>query len=422
MDAFRPGAVGLTVGEERRTATVPPVPGDITTPVPPAVRRRRRRLAFALIALGALVLVVPLVLLAVSGRSGDPSGLAPVSPTAEPSSTPSETGSATPSSTPSATAATRPPSGSGLPSRYVPVSLGGLGGSPAATVATSMNHRGQVVGQAETATGARHPFLWQDGRMTDLGLLEPGPGGWTQATDINNNGDVVGCGELNGTTRAVLWRRGETIELGSLGSGYSCANAINDRGQVVGNSSTSNGDLHAFVWENGTMRDLGVAGGTVVAEDINNEGQILGGWAEVAGAGSFEPFLWDHGSVVWLRTPTGLAYAKAINSRGEAIGGYVVVHETNRAVRWYRGAATVLPILPGGNFAVAAAINDSGMILGSSDVGPGPHPGKTYAVIWWRGAIHKLDRAGISGDTELVALNNRGQILARNTLYNPVRG
>src|SRR5947209_4402419 len=54
-------------------------------------------------------------------------------------------------------------------------------------------------------------------------------------------------------------------DLGSLGGSFSAANAINNRGQVVGLSFNATPDpitpgateLRAFLWQNGVMTDLG---------------------------------------------------------------------------------------------------------------------------------------------------------------------
>jgi len=51
---------------------------------------------------------------------------------------------------------------------------------------------------------------------------------------------------------------GYTItDLGTLGGSFSEAHDVNERGQVVGESTTASGEFHAFLWEKGTMIDLG---------------------------------------------------------------------------------------------------------------------------------------------------------------------
>jgi probable HAF family extracellular repeat protein len=70
------------------------------------------------------------------------------------------------------------------------------------------------------------------------------------------------------------------LDLGTLSgeAGASIANAINDRGQVVGSSSTASGEGHAFFWERGSMVDMGtLPGGTSSdALAINRRGQVAG--------------------------------------------------------------------------------------------------------------------------------------------------
>jgi probable HAF family extracellular repeat protein len=82
--------------------------------------------------------------------------------------------------------------------------LGTLGGSFSG--ADGINNSGQVVGYSYTASGQNHGFLWQDGTMSDLNDLIPAGSGWTLyvAWAINNAGQIVGTGSLNGQTHAFL--------------------------------------------------------------------------------------------------------------------------------------------------------------------------------------------------------------------------
>jgi probable HAF family extracellular repeat protein len=47
---------------------------------------------------------------------------------------------------------------------------------------------------------------------------------------------------------AFLWENGAMTDLGTLGGNYSVAVVINERGQVVGYSLTASGEEHAFLW------------------------------------------------------------------------------------------------------------------------------------------------------------------------------
>ena len=71
-------------------------------------------------------------------------------------------------------------------------------------------------------------------------------------------------------------------DLGTLGGTTSYAAAINARGQVVGDSMSTTGNQHAFVYSHGTMTDLNnlipadsLRGFTVTTVSaINERGQI----------------------------------------------------------------------------------------------------------------------------------------------------
>jgi probable HAF family extracellular repeat protein len=135
-----------------------------------------------------------------------------------------------------------------------PIDLGNLGGT-APNVATSINDRGAVVGASQFTDGTIHPFLWTRATgMQDLGL----PAGDFVSlapccNTINNWGQVVGFsfpGPL-GSSRAILWQNKVPIDLNTLIPKDSPwylldAESINDAGQIVG-YGTINGNVHAFI-------------------------------------------------------------------------------------------------------------------------------------------------------------------------------
>ena len=124
--------------------------------------------------------------------------------------------------------------------------------------------------------------LWpKSGGVRDLGTL-PGDTS-SEASAINNNGDVVGYSKGPRGMRAFLWTQATGMQdLGMLPGGNSSrALGINDTGVVVGSSTSSSGD-RAFIWTKETgMRDLNSAASMtlgvvfVEAHAINNAGQIL---------------------------------------------------------------------------------------------------------------------------------------------------
>jgi probable HAF family extracellular repeat protein len=211
------------------------------------------------------------------------------------------------------------------------VDLGTLGGPD--SVVYQANELGQAMGGSFTdnvthdSTGlpTTHPFVWDRGRMYDVGTLG---GSFAQGNGFNNRGEVAGFSLLQGDEilRPFLWSRGVLTDLGTLGGDTGDAYWVNEAGHVVGRADLPGSQSHhAFLWRNHTMKDLGAPHGNACStgETINIFDQVVGDSGECGVGG--DPFLWENGDVVALSDlvipGSGLTVFDAfdINDRGEIV-------------------------------------------------------------------------------------------------------
>jgi probable HAF family extracellular repeat protein len=203
--------------------------------------------------------------------------------------------------------------------------LGSLAGSGGSSYALGINAAGQVVGNSAHGGGpGTHAFLYSSGTMSDLGTLG---GVNSRAVAINSAGQIVGYSDNRSIfphTHAFLYSGGQMLDLGTLGgvASDSWATDINDNGEVVGYSDAP-GDTSAFLYSNGTMHNLGYG----IAYGINSSGQIVG-WRR--DAKHQYAALYTGGAWIDLSTKVDssgagwqIRFATAINDAGWIVGhGY----------------------------------------------------------------------------------------------------
>jgi probable HAF family extracellular repeat protein len=128
--------------------------------------------------------------------------------------------------------------------------LGGLGASDT-SVGLAINDSGEVVGYGGF-TGSTHAFRYIGGAMQDLGTLSGT--GTSAANAVNSQGDLVGSSSAFGSTSHafIFYASGtDMLDLNDLvenGAGWilTSANGINDMGQIVG-TGTIDGQTHAYL-------------------------------------------------------------------------------------------------------------------------------------------------------------------------------
>jgi probable HAF family extracellular repeat protein len=89
---------------------------------------------------------------------------------------------------------------------------------------------------------------------------------------------IVGSSTLTGEaeTHAFVYENGAMRDLGTLGGTYSSAAAVNSQGIVVGKSTDASGRTVAFIYDAGGMRPLLNMPGAQSAVGISDRGAVVG--------------------------------------------------------------------------------------------------------------------------------------------------
>jgi len=149
------------------------------------------------------------------------------------------------------------------------------------TVLNGVNNSGSAAGFYTDSAGNAHQFTWAPGK----GFTPINPGGFGQATDINNAGWVVGFSGSEG----FLDIAGVFTFLNFPGASSTQALGLNNNGQIVGSYVDAMGNTHGFIYNVSTgiyqeIDDPNAVGpmGTII-NGINDLGQIVGFYVDANG-------------------------------------------------------------------------------------------------------------------------------------------
>jgi probable HAF family extracellular repeat protein len=157
--------------------------------------------------------------------------------------------------------------------------------------ALDINNNGVIAGSVFIDFQTTQACIVQNGKLTMLPMYQ-GKYDWYPRA-INDNGDVLGIGTIDGVYHTYLYSNGKVIDTGLPGTMSNAAGrGLDNLGRVVGTISL--GIPEAFVWEDGVTTTLqGLSNGANVASAINDAGEVTG-LSEANGFGS------DDHAVKWV--------------------------------------------------------------------------------------------------------------------------
>jgi probable HAF family extracellular repeat protein len=266
-----------------------------------------------------------------------------------------------------------------------------LGSVGRGSSAQGVNDAGWIVGRSDTTvTPSGRAYVWdpQARALQSLGLLE--------AYDVNSSLTIVGYSG-NGPMR---WIRSpgswQSEPLATLGGTYTFPDAINDLGQIVGRSQTSDGTYHPVLWQSqGALVDLGLPAGFDYgqATGLTQTGMVIGRLRSASNAAVWQGFVWRPD------TPNGTSgqfqvlpaygnltrnFPEAVNDAGVIAGYSEAASGFPFAVVWQplqnetAGYAVPTALPTDGQPARAFGINNGGVVVGQV----GRNRSTSVAFVW----------------------------------------
>ena len=281
------------------------------------------------------------------------------------------------------------------------------------SVATAINNHGNATGYARTTNAATHAFLCLSNSLADLGTLGGSNSwgrAINDACDVAGASQLVTNYPYVTDPETFFWRTNHFIHIPPIMTNwYSCdAFGMNEAGAICGNTFLWATDMcwWGYVWQDfntngvhdvGEMKLLGNLGTIYTwgsyscANDLNDVGQVVG-WTGITNT-EFprHAFLITSSNGVWkispgqddhpdpsnplmhdlgtLDSPTNNSYANSINNRSWIVGTSTTRSGTNQAFLWRNGAMTNLNALISTNtgwvLTNATGINEYNEIVGA---------------------------------------------------------
>ncbi|MFZ0422007.1 MAG: hypothetical protein WAL80_03930 [Xanthobacteraceae bacterium] len=210
---------------------------------------------------------------------------------------------------------------------------------PDGTLATGINNSGNVVGSFTDSGGVSHGFIYTAGGNPAFTTVDAPGADATSLDGINNSNEVFGSYSASGVTSYFTENTDGSgfTPLSNLPTGTNVTLfAINDSGSLLGTYNDANGNVHSFVYANGTSTEIidpdaeyptNPSGSTgTQASAFNNAGVVAGTFFDTDGVA--------HGFVA---TPSGNSYTYVtlddpaavfatdvygINNNGQVLGQY----------------------------------------------------------------------------------------------------
>lgn len=236
------------------------------------------------------------------------------------------------------------------------------------TNAGGINNKNVLVGQYTDKNLVLHGFILNGKKLTKLD--DPnGTAGTTGASNLALNGAIAVVGTYTssktGNPVGFLYKGGKYTDIpGPSGSIGSTANAINDKGDIVGAYFDSAGTQHAFVLNGKTYTTIDPPGSSAPAGNgINNSGQIV---IEYGASPNFVSVLYNPKTKKYttINVPgaTG-SFVTDINTAGDATYQWLDSSGNSHGALLHKGKYYKFDY-PKSAFTFAGAANDHSTIVG----------------------------------------------------------